>query len=353
MSWYDFLGGGEEFKAQSTEDREAARALAAQQQQNVINPGTSYQTTEFDQIRQANGTGNGKNAIWNGADPRDYIYGRNPGAADSAVNRAFSTGDAGMQVGQFAINSGAGAQQLGAGLLNQRTGDAQHFDARHINQGDFGAQNQTLGYLGGLEATQGPSAAQAQLQTGTNQALNSQLALARSGHGFGGGAAAMGLAQGNTAGIQANQANQSGMLRAQEDAAWRGRQAANLGTVAGQQGQQVSTNLQAGLAGQAQNDAMTSQMLGLGQDAAFKGYDAQNAGYQTALGGVGASIGAQGVANQVRGTEQAGSLAHEDNVLREWAARNGFTLAGQQAQDQKNAGYIQAGATAIGSMLGS
>lgn len=292
-----------------------------------------------DQWNQSTG-GGGSAGPAPAQDMAAFTYGRDPNAANAAVNKAWQTGDAGLQVGQMAIDSGAGAQQQGQALLNQRTNDAVHFDSRHINQGDFGQQNATLGQLGGLEAQQGASAAQAQLQGGTNQAMASQLALARSGRGMGGNAAAMGQAQGNMAGIQANQANQAAMLRAQEDAAWRQRQASNLGNVAGMQSQQVSTNLSAGLAGQAQNDAMTGQMLGLGQDAAFKGYDAQNKGYGTALGGVTASLQGQQVADQIRGQEMTGGMAQQDALLRAWAAQNGFDLQAKQAQDQRDAAVL-------------
>jgi hypothetical protein len=232
-------------------------------------------------------------------------------------------------------------------MMNRGYQAADNFNNRAAVQGNYDGQNLTLGKLNGVEAQQGPSAAQAQLQQGTNQALASQIALARSGSGFGGNAAAAGMAQNNLAGIQANQANQAAMLSAQENAAWRGRQAANLGTVAGMQGQQTSANLQAALASRGQNDAMFSNQVGMGEDAYFKGQGVQMGGYGMAQHSQDQNLAAQGLSNSIRGEEMKGGSMQEDNILRQWAAKNGFTLEGQKQQDQKDAGYISAGATLL------
>lgn len=268
-----------------------------------------------------------------GYDRRNYMYGRTPGGADAAVSRAQQTGDA--------------AQGYGMGVSKWGFDAAQQYANRGAQQGQWGQQNQALAgagsygnQLAGLEATQGPSAAQAQLQQGTNQAMGSQVALARSGRGFGGGAAATGQAQSNLAGIQANQANQAGALRAQEDAAWRARQAGNLGQAAniqqgiGQQyGQQAQADLGAYYQNQGQNDSAAMGFAGLGAQAGQQGY-------QTNLLG-------QGLGNDIRGTEQAGNLAQEDNILREMAARQGWTLGQQQRQDQKDAATLNAVTTGV------
>jgi len=87
--------------------------------------------------------------------------------------------------------------------------------------------------LAGLESTEGPSAAQAQLRSGLNEAQQSNLAMARSGRGWGASAASLGQAQTANAAAGQQAANESARLRAQENAAWRARQAANLGTAAG------------------------------------------------------------------------------------------------------------------------
>lgn len=265
-------------------------------------------------------------------DERSYMYGRDPNAANAAVGGT-------QQVGQMAINSGYGAQQAGAGaaqggldLANQRTNDATYFNQRQT--GLPMAQQ-----LAGLEQQQGPSAAQAQLQGGTNQAMAGQLALARSGRGFGGGAASAGLAQTNMAGLQAGQANQSAMLRAQEDAAWRSRQASNLGNA----NQQI-------LASQGQNDAMAGQMLGLAQQGYFQGQGLQQQGYQNQMQGYQTNLQGQQLANQIRGQEMSGGLQMNDDAIRQWAAQNGLTLAGQQRQDQQQNALIGAGAAVLGAI---
>ena len=272
----------------------------------------------------------------NNWDDRAFMYGRSPGAADAAVKQA---GD----IGSSAYNTGSN-------LLTNDLYLAQQYRGRQAPVGDFSQQNAALGQsmdygsnLAGLEATQGPSAAQAQLQTGTNQALSSQLALARSGRGFGGNAAAMGQAQGNVAGIQANMANQSAMLRAQEDAAWRQRQAANMSSAAGiaqgagsQYGGQSQANLNAYLQNQQQNDAAALGYAGQGQNAYNQGVALNQSG--------------MGLQNQIRGQEMQGGQARDDRMLRAWAAQNGYNLAQQQRSDQKTAAEIGAGAQTLGTL---
>jgi hypothetical protein len=227
--------------------------------------------------------------------------------------------------------------------------------------GNWSAQNAALGAAGsyggalsGLEAEQGPSAAQAQLASGNNAAMAQQLALARSGRGFGGNAAAMGQAQGNMAQLGAANANQAAMLRAQEDAAWRQRQAANLQSAAnvslarGQQlyGQQQAdvgaqmaaqqANLNAQLASTAQNDQASLGWAGYGANAYGQG--------------VGAGLQSQQLQNQIRGQQMTGDMGYSDALLRRWAAQNGLTLGQQQRQDQQNAALLQTAAT-VGAML--
>jgi hypothetical protein len=297
--------------------------------QQTVQKGTSYEKTW-----NPNGTENPLNAYQHfGMDPRNYMYGRSPTGADDAVARTTQIANVGGAYGAGAVNAGNVAAQTGQNLLGQRTGDAAYFNGRQTG-------NPQAMQLAGLEAQQGPSGAQAQLQGGTNQALASQLALARSGRGFGGNAAAAGQAAGNAAGIQANQANQAAGLAAQENAAWRGRQASNLANSAGIQ-----------LNSQGQNDAQVNAMLGLGQQGYFQGVGAQNAGYAGGIAGVGAGLQGQQVNNQTRGQELDAGKSFEDNQLRAWAAQNGYTLGAQQAQDQKNAGYVNAAAGFFSNLL--
>lgn len=266
-------------------------------------------------------------------DERAFMYGRSPTGADEAT--------------QLALQTGAGAAARGQQLESRNFEIGQQLQNRAALQGNWGQQTSALNNaasfgntLAGLETQQGPSAAQAQLQAGTNAAMGSQIALARSGRGFGGGAAATGLAQQQLGQLGAANANNSAILRAQEDAAWRGRNAANLANAAGIQtavgsqfGQQAGADLSAGVTGRAQNDAAALGWAGQGQDA-----------WKT---GVGSNFAGQSLASGIRGQEMGGGQALADRQLRAWAARNGFNLQQEQMDNQQEAGYIAAGATAL------
>jgi hypothetical protein len=273
-------------------------------------------------------------------DDRNYMYGRSPTGADDAANMGL----------------GVGNMALGYGSLSavQSKANADAANNRAIYMGDSGttrAQNNVLGSslgygssLANLEDTQGASGAQAQLNAGTNMAMAQQLALARSGRGFGGNAAAMGQAQGNMAGIAANQANQAASLRAQEDAAWRSRQAQNYGNAAqiaqaagSQYGAQNQMGINAFYAGQGQNDAAAQGWNQQASDSYYKG--------------IGASLAGQQQATAVRGMEMQGGEAVDDRALRAWAARNNYNIQQQQREDQQNAAMLQAGATTTAALI--
>jgi hypothetical protein len=152
------------------------------------------------------------------------------------------------------------------------------------------------------EAPEGPSAAQATLRQGTNQALNSQLAMARSGGGFGESASSLGRAAGAAAGIQAGAANEAARIRADETARHRDRSLSAFqasGDVLGAQRAGTMAEGDAELAAQGQRDAAAlgyaaeqRAALGLESDASERGYranlDAQALGLdaeQAALAG--------------------------------------------------------------------
>jgi hypothetical protein len=256
-----------------------------------------------------------------------YQFGGNPDAAAGAMGRAYNTADAAHKFGENAYTEGILASRGVRG--------------RGVQQGDWGQQNAYLeqaagrgNALAGLEQVEGPSAAQAQLQQGTNQAMAGQLALARSGRGFGGGAGAAGIAQGNLAGLQANQANQAAALRAQENAAWRQRQAGNMvnaagisGAVAGAYGQQQQTDLNAYYTGQGQNDAASLGYMGTANDAYFGGVDSRYRGDALAAG--------------IAGQQMEGGQAYDDAQIRQWAAEKGYDLAERQRKDAANAAFLQ------------
>lgn len=161
--------------------------------------------------------------------------------------------------------------------------------------------------LSSLEQNEGPSGAQGLLNQQNNRAMNTQLALARSGRGAGGNAAAIQQAGANIGAIQQDAGNQASQLRAQEYAAWRQRQASNIGAAA-------STNLGARQAG----GALEQQAYGLGANA-----------YQAA-----GNLNLAGVQTQLQGATQAGQIAQQ-------GALSGASLA--QANAQAGANALQTG----------
>jgi hypothetical protein len=116
-----------------------------------------------------------------------------------------------------------------------------------------GLQNQTSALNRFAQAPMGPSAAQAQLQAGTDSAARQQYGFARSQ--VGGGGAALRNAAFNAAGISGNAANQAAALRAQETQAYRAQQLQALG--AAQQGAGMSAGYSGQLRGMDQGFAQT------------------------------------------------------------------------------------------------
>ncbi len=128
----------------------------------------------------------------------------------------------------------------------------------------------------------GPSAAQAQLQMGSDRAMAANLALAGSGTGMGDSAEAMRRAQFQNATQQSETANQAAMLRAQEEEARRQMQLGALGQAQDAYGAirgadlgardqsigQAQFGVDAELQNRGLNDALTQGML----DASM-GYD--------------------------------------------------------------------------------
>lgn len=171
---------------------------------------------------------------------------------------------------------------------------------------------------------EGPSAAQAQLQKGTDAALAANLAAARSGSGFGDSSNALEAAGANSAATIANAANDAATLRANETANYRNQQLQALGA----SGQQLA--------------AARGADLGLAQQVAQQG----QFGTSTALQQTG--LNDQAAANLYNQQLQAGQLALQDYGMGQSAAENalGFQQQGQnqqlqaaQAQQQGTMGY--------------
>lgn len=213
------------------------------------------------------------------------------GTAASAYNQQqLNMGHASQE---RARDAGSNAQQYGwqnsqnAGLRQAPTTDWSGANAASAQgQQSRGGTQQTLNALNNFanNSGEGPSAAQAQLQSATNQNNANALALARSGRGFGGNAAAMGQAQGTLASNQANAANQSSMLRAQEYQQGQQNRLAALNSALGgntaMRGQDLASQQQA--ANQSQFDVQRQLQQQQMNDAAGLGWF--NAGNQANLG---------------------------------------------------------------------
>jgi hypothetical protein len=144
------------------------------------------------------------------------------GQGASGLNYQIAQGN---QAQQRAQGLGQGAYGVGFSNSSNSLDQAQAAQGRNAPQSDWGQANQsiagaqrTVSALDNFAANQGngPSAAQAAANNVNNQGMAQNLALARSGHGFGGNAAAMGQAQAGQAQITANAANQAQQIRANE-----------------------------------------------------------------------------------------------------------------------------------------
>lgn len=274
--------------------------------------------------------------------------------AQAGIQGATNTGVQGINAqasqGANELSLFSGQQGLAAQAAAARQGQAANFGAQDASlSGVTGFQNQ----LAGLEAVEGPSAAQAQLQAGLNAAQQSNLALARSGRGWGGSASA--LSQAAVQNAQAGQAASlaSAQLRAQEIAAHRARQAANLGaagqlglSTAGQQFDQQQLGVNQFLQQQQANDALRlglgQQQLGALQGAADTrlsgataagqlGVSGAAQGYETGIGAIGQGydLGLRGMESGF-GLGQAGLTAGADAILKGYGL--GGSLYGQAGQ---------------------
>jgi hypothetical protein len=192
----------------------------------------------------------------------NYTYGKDSNYAQENAESLQGRGT--TAAGQF-TGQGDTASNRSLAAYGRDTPETNYYAANGaLNKAGFTGDNQNDLYrqlMAYAAQGPGPSAAQAQLQSATNQNMGAQLALARSGRGMGGSAAAMGQAAFQNAGLAANAANQSAMLRAQEDQAWKQQQLAAYGMggdVLSQQGQ-----LQLGIAdrGMAQSEFLTDAEL--------------------------------------------------------------------------------------------
>lgn len=344
------------------------------------------------QVDQVRGVGNaaagnvgqaGNNALGYGLTQSDAIAGQGRAAGVGIANSADAAGNAISAYGQqqggdiktygtntanqlqsYGTNAAQGIQGQAGGLTayGQALGaGANGFQGRTGPQADLtganAAQGQAGGYanqLAGVEAQQGPSAAQAQLQAGLNQSAAQNLAMARSGRGWGGSASALTQASAANAAQSQGAVNSSAILRAQEDAAYRQRMASNLTAAGGLQANLGQAYGQQGL-GQAQLDA---QQRGLNDQAML---NQQQQGIAAQQAGIGASTaGAQLGANSIQaagnlgvGAQQAGAGVGLQGLQGGAAVSQAGNIAGAQINQQGLMGSAGVGQNAYGQQIGT
>jgi hypothetical protein len=296
---------------------------------------------QIQQQASALGVDAGNNGNYFNQNAQD-ISGQANGLAQSGQGLAAQAAQMGQAQNDF-FGEQAGnvrSRQAPTTTYGQQLGQQQNLSAA-ANAAQMGLAQQLQGYAAQPE---GPSAAQAQLQQGTNQALASQLALARSGRGLGESATGLSQAGEQASGIVANQANQSAALRAQETQAYRQNQLNALGAsgqalgaaqsgslgLAGQNAQLGQFNTQTALQQQQANDAMASNLYGYGLQGQQLGLQGQQLGF-TAQN--------QGIAQQLA-AQQFGSGA-QSQALAERATALGLNVSATQAQQQGMENYEQ------------
>jgi hypothetical protein len=278
------------------------------------------------------------------------------------LNQAQALAGQGTSAQQYGINqagqvekSAAQLSQMGQGVYDQSSAAA--------NRNIVGQQQAAIQ---GIESSEGPSAAQAQLQSGLNKSQAQSLAMARSGRGWGGSAGAMSQAQQQNAAMSQAAANQAAVLRAQEEAAFRTRAATNINAAASMGLNQAGVNdaqtralIEAGMAGVQSGGQMRAQAASLGQNAYAQQLAAQQASASAGQAGIGqslaareaaAAIGQQSYAQQIA-AQQAAAGVGQAGIAQTLAAQEAAAGIGQQGYAQQLAAKqaaTQAGQAGIG-----
>jgi hypothetical protein len=271
-------------------------------------------------------------------------------AAGAGQQYANATQQLGGQYGNEVSNLGQGSYGTGQGLLGAGAsayGGANpnaYVDPASLQQSQTDAASMT-GAAAGTESAAakllnmnfgGPSAAEAQLNAGAQQATAQNLALAQSGRGMGGSAAARRAAMAQNSQVMGQMNGQAASLRAQETATqnqerMQAAQAAGglYGTAGSTYGGAAGVNSQnLGTVANARNAAVgNANQLGLGLTNA--GVSALGQGISGVNAGAGIDVGA----NTAAGNLALGGLAQDANAT----GQAGTTeLAGQQIQNATN-----------------
>lgn len=289
-----------------------------------------------------------------GQDP-NYVKNFGEGAAGiGKIGRATSV-DTARDVGEAARGAATVGQQSRESAADNR-GQIAGVQSRVAPTTSYGASGAAVGRAQATGQDQaslaqrleqfaaGPapdSGAQAMLTQGTNDALNAQLALARSGSGFGESAASLGSAGRNAAAAVAAKANESARLKAQEGQAWQDQRLQAFGQAGDIYGADRAAALQeAGLLGE-QAEYLTEADLRATEmnDAAALGWaDAENAAYGTATQGF-------GTAADARAAEAAAYNDAYGLELDSWGMgldAEKAALEGRMGQEQINSDIYQA-----------
>ncbi len=272
---------------------------------------------------------------------QNFAYGRDPLAAQEAVDRSRAAEARGQTMAQnYAIPIGGTARTAADMAMRTAFRGGPETDFAKSANARMKEQN---AYSSLMDVGQAPisTAAQAQLRAGTNQAMANQLALARSGRGAGGNASATRQAMFANADISQQAANESAMLRASEENAYRQRQLGAFGAAGQLAGQMRGADV-----GQAQflTDAqLRQQQLNDAAGLGYTGLALQGYGQQADVGMGGEELAAKmrDSENAIRMAELNGSMGYEHNL----------TAMGGGAPQESGipwGGIIGAGAGAVG-----
>jgi hypothetical protein len=296
-----------------------------------------------------------------------------------------------QQYGNDLGNLGHGQYGEGTALTSMGRDTLGNVDANaYVDPNSLYQSNQAAANMGGQAASMdvaagqllnmdfsGPSVAEAQLNAGAQQTANQNLALAQSGRGMGGGAAARRAAMRQNAQVMGETNAQAAGLRANEAATQRaqkmqavqagGQMYGAAGSLYGQQAGVGSQNLGT-LAGARQGAVSDANQLGLGltntgvgamqagANTAAAGANAQTnalqAGANTQLGalqgGASTELGGQQLSNQTNTAALGGTMGFEADMT----GRRGQTLHAQEVNQQNQKENQAASVGLVGEVLG-
>jgi hypothetical protein len=311
---------------------------------------------------------------------QDFALGGTPQYNREFRNRANSAAEQGAavqqqtagRVGGVSSNIGGTAATAArrSGAAGERATPAMNYGgsdaavgANRINASDQRGIAQRLQAFADGPAPE--SAAQAQLQQGTNAAMEAGLSLARSGGGFGESAASLGQAGRNATSAVANAGAESARLRAQEEQAWREQQLQAFGQAgdiyagarsadlaeAGLLGGQAEYLTDAELRAREQNDAAALGWAGVEQGAYGQQLDAlgMESGMQDLATGY--DFDALGLDLAAEEAALGGRISQEEINQANYAAELQHQLGARELDQAKYSSWISGGlgaASAVG-----